>query len=85
MALYAFICDNDDCPVESREEFMSYDDYHLPVCEECGREMRRDYRNNSFSFQIDFRAGFDVGLGEYCNTARERDTYVDIHNLGKKY
>jgi len=30
---------------------------------------------------MDFRAGFDAGLGAHMNSARQRDTYADKHDL----
>ena len=84
MALYVFSCDNEDCSTKKEEMFMSMKDYHLPDCPECGMEMRRVYTGVAFAFDIDFRAGFDTGLGEYCNTARQRDNYVSKYDLRRK-
>jgi DNA-directed RNA polymerase subunit RPC12/RpoP len=50
-------------------------------CEACGS--RADYHIAPAAFRFDFKDGYDWGAGEYFNTARERDTYLDKKGLEK--
>ena len=76
---YEFHCDNEACSVENVEEFMNFEDYHIISCPNCGKPMRRLF--TSHAFVIDFKPGFDVGLGEYCDTKRQRENFVSEKNL----
>ena len=81
MALYVFSCDNPKCDVGEEEIFMHMNEYHIPQCRKCGKEMRRIFKSVSFSFNFDFTPGYDTGLGEYCDTKRQRDNFVAQKNL----
>ena len=69
MPLYEFQC---ECGVVA-PELRDLGHTKPPVCE-CGKTMKRKW--SSFSFSIDFRDGYDIGLGRYFNTARERDYHI---------
>jgi len=45
----------------------------------CGGVMKR--RWTPFKVVVPFRDGYDPGLGEYFNTQRERDYYVEKNEL----
>lgn len=70
MPLYEF-----RCPVcgDRKNELMDINGPKKLTCS-CGEQMERVY--SSFNFTIDFRDGYDIGLGKYFNTARERDYYI---------
>ena len=49
-------------------------------CPECGGRGRKIYTSPAV-FKVDFRPGWDDGAGEYFNTKRERDTFLDKNDL----
>ena len=79
MPLYDFICKNKKCKTKVYDEFQAPDDKHDAYCPECGKKHHKTY--SLAGFVMDFREGFDPGLGEYMNTARQRDTFVDRNEL----
>jgi len=40
-------------------------------CPECKRKTK--LKPSSFSFKFDFRPGYDAGLGQYIDTAKQRE------------
>jgi len=83
MPVYVFSCDNKKCRSKGKpiELFMHASDYKIPVCKKCGDQMIRKFNSEEFSFTVDFKPGFDVGLGEYCDTKKQRDDFVEKKNL----
>ena len=79
MPLYDFICKNKKCSTEVYDKFQAPDDKHDASCPECGKKHHKAY--SLAGFVIDFRAGLDPGLGVYLESARQRNTYADKHNL----
>ncbi len=80
MPLYEFRCTNKDCKVKVFDEFLSVEDIKKGThCPSCGKKAKRIYSLAGFKF--DFKAGFDAGAGQYFNSARERDTWIDRHGL----
>lgn len=72
MPLYDFKCNNKKCKTEVFETFMSADDVHKgSYCPNCKVKAKRIFYPNRF--KIDFKAGFDVGQGEWFDSAAQRD------------
>ncbi len=78
---YEFKCKNKECKTQVFSTFqpMDLDHDHVGFCPDCKKEGKRVF--NPKTFIMDFTAGFDPGLGEHMNTARQRDTFVDKNNL----
>ena len=74
MPLYEFTC---DICGRSLTDIYEYDNIQIPKC--CKKRMRRVF--SPFRTIIDFRSGWDEGLGRYFNTARERNNYIAEHNF----
>jgi len=74
MPMYEFKCDK--CG-GSLTDIYDYDNIGNPLC--CKKPMRRVF--SMFRAIIDFRDGFDIGLGKYFNTARERNNYIAEHDI----
>ena len=74
--VYEFRCD--PCG-EMFQEDQSPHQEHRADCPRCGLGARRLW--SSFSFVVDFRPGFDMGLGEYCDTKKDRSESVARNNL----
>lgn len=51
--------------------FHHYDDEYGAICPECKKEGKRVW--SPFSFTFDFKYGWDVGLGEYVDTKKQRE------------
>lgn len=70
---YGFKCVNPDCKKYNEEyvEVLDRDAEHKSKCPVCKRKAQRVY--SLAGFTMDFTAGFDVGLGEHVDSARERD------------
>ena len=75
MTLYLYKC---ECGRE-QEEFQDKDAPRECKCGRCGKDMKQTWR--SLAITSGFTDGFDPGLGEYFNTQRERDYFVDSNNL----
>lgn len=76
MPLYSFACDM--CGVEW-DEFQSRDRKHVSNCPECGVPVKQ--RFTPPSFRIDFKPGWDPGLGQYVDTKRDRENIVAKNDL----
>jgi putative FmdB family regulatory protein len=53
-----------------------------PKCE-CGSDTKRIWTQIKVYRSSSFTAGYDVGLGRYFDTDRERTRYLDHHRPGK--
>ena len=73
MPLYEFECDKCGRLIT---EFYDMNNLGKPKC--CG-DVRRKY-SPAYTV-VDFRDGFDVGLGKYFNTARERNNHIAERNI----
>jgi len=50
-------------------------DRQVPVtCDTCGAPMKSKY--TSFSFSMDFKPGFDYGLGKYVTSKKQRENII---------
>jgi hypothetical protein len=56
--------------------------YTAPEPCECGGTLERKY--TPIRFKIDFTPGWDMGLGKYIGTKRERDTTADKMGLERR-
>jgi putative FmdB family regulatory protein len=70
MPLFEFKC---DACGNSEDRIVPHRMTGEQICE-CGERLRRVF--SSYTFQFDFKPGFDVGLGEYIATKRQRDDIV---------
>ena len=70
---YGFKCVNPDCKQYNKEysEILERDAEHLSSCPSCKQKAQRVFSLSGFS--MGFKAGFDVGLGQYVDTQRQRD------------
>lgn len=59
--------------------FHKFEDVYKGECPVCGSEGSRVWEPSMFV--VDFRDGFDPGLGEYVATKRQRDNLVAERNL----
>lgn len=74
MPLYEFKCEQCGKIIT---EMYDMNGIRKPTC--CGKRADRKY--STFTKIVDFRDGFDAGLGKYFNTARERNNYIAEKNL----
>jgi len=74
MPMYEFTCDT--CG-KSLTDIYDYDNIGKPLC--CKKHMRRVF--SPFRAIVDFRDGWDEGLGKYFNTSRERNNYIAENNF----
>ena len=81
MKIYEFKCMNEKCPKKGEiiQEIQNMHDNHIAKCVNCDKLMRRIYSLGGFS--IDFKPGFDPGLGEYVETKRQRENIISENNL----
>ena len=80
MPLYDFKCENKSCKTKVFEIFISADDVSEGTkCQECGEKAKRVYSPAKHRF--DFKYGFDPGLGQYFDSARQRDNFVGANDL----
>jgi hypothetical protein len=77
--IYEYKCKNKSCKIKIFQTFEPMDIDHIGYCPECKEEGKRVYSPTPFI--MDFRAGFDPGLGVHLDSARQRDTFVDKNNL----
>jgi len=57
-------------------------DLHVADCPSCKDSARRLYAVPKVT--VDFKPGFDMGLGEYVDTKRQRDTRADELGLVRR-
>lgn len=63
------------------EEYLDVrDDVAPKKCPVCGGMGQKLWTSPAIA-KMDFRAGWDEGAGEYFDTKRQRDTFLDVHNL----
>ena len=74
MPMYEFVCD--ECGKVLTDIF-NYDNIVNPAC--CGKKTRRKF--STFTKVMDFRDGWDAGLGRNFNTARERNNFIAERNI----
>ena len=81
MPFYEYRCTTDGCTKKGRivQEIQNMHDPHIAKCSKCGKMMQRRYSLGGFT--IDFSPGFDPGLGEYCNSKRERENFISQKGL----
>ena len=81
MPLYDFRCTNKKCKTKPFSRVISYDDFDKgTLCPDCGKKAKVII-SQSTPFKFDFMAGFDTGTGQWFDSARQRDSYADSHNL----
>lgn len=74
MPLFEYRCDR--CGI-ALDELQS--EPKPPLCPKCEHEMRR--RFSSFRTIVDFRPGWDQGLGTYVDTKRQRQAEMEKRGL----
>lgn len=80
MPLYDFRCENKECKTQVFDVFMASEDIHSGCsCPECNKKARRIF--TPIPFKFDFKAGFDVGQGEYFDSAKQRNDSADKKQL----
>lgn len=75
MALRLYKC---KCGRETQEIYPGK--YPRTIKCQCGRRAKVKWTAPGLC-AVDFRPGYDVGLGQYFNTRREKDNYLVKHNL----
>ena len=60
-------------------EIHNFDDEYEAKCPICGDRGKRIWSN--FNYTVDFRAGWDPGLGKYVDTKRQREVLLEENNL----
>jgi len=82
MPFYEYRCINPMCKTDKYTEFQKMDEVHESFSPDCGEKANRIYGLGTFI--IDFKPGYDAGLGEYVNTAKQRDEIMKTHGLRRK-
>ena len=82
MPIYQYKCINPLCRTDKFDEVQGMDDLHESFCPEGGEKANRVYSLGNFV--IDFKPGYDAGLGEYVETAKQRDEIMKRHGLRRK-
>ena len=69
------------CPEcgKSYEEFQGMNDKHSCLCLGCNVWTERVWTPHRFV--MEFRGGWDAGLGEYVDTKKQRETFMRDKNL----
>lgn len=76
---YDFVCENRNCEQSLITIYQRINEEHKTICPACGEKARRIYHPKEF--RIDFKAGYDPGLGEYVDTSSQRADIVAKNNL----
>lgn len=74
--IYEFQCETCE---NKWDEFQKIEDEHDSKCPSCGKKVHRLY--SPLPHTIDFRSGYDPGLGEYVDTKKQRDRIMNENNL----
>lgn len=75
MPLYEF-----SCPEHGRfDEFQDMHEMHRAVCPKCGKRADRVF--SPAAVTVDFRPGFDPGIGKYVETKHQRENYMRMYGL----
>lgn len=75
MPLYEYRCTNKDCEIGVFEQYKPMEERKNSKCPQCGR--KGSLKISQSRHIIDFREGFDPGLGQYVSTKRERDDAIE--------
>ena len=80
---YVFKCTNPECKNHQKEYevYLDRDAEHKSRCPACRHKAQRVFSLGAFT--VDFRAGFDVGLGRYVNTKMERENFIAERGIRK--
>ena len=65
-----FVCD--ECGI--KDEHFVKDREQTVLCEVCSEKMRPLYP--TFGIDIDFKPGFDIGLGKHIETKKQRENIM---------
>lgn len=79
MPIYTYFCD------ECRKEYdvlQPISNKHSYKCEKCGTQTRRVFTAPA-TFRMDFTPGWDVGLGQYVDTKRQRENIMAEKGLAR--
>ncbi len=76
MPVFEFHCDRCDL---SEDVFQGAHEVHEHKCDKCGNPSRRIY--SPAITVMEFSAGFDMGLGTYVDTKKQRETEMRERNL----
>lgn len=79
MPLYEYRCTNKACEIDVFEQFKPIEERKNGKCPQCGK--KGSLKISKCKTIIDFREGFDPGLGQYVSTKRERDELVGANGL----
>ena len=74
---YEYVCDRHG----PFEVWQGMNESHVARCPRCQQEARRVF--NTITHSVDFRPGWDAGLGEYVDTKRDRERFMRDKNLRK--
>lgn len=61
------------------DTFHNFSDVYECACPKCGKKGSRVWEAGTFT--IDFKDGWDPGLGEYISTKRQRESVMREKNL----
>lgn len=75
---YDFVCDKHGV----FEVWQGMSEEHKAVCPRCQQEARRRFAPLTYS--VDFRDGYDPGMGEYVNTKKDRERFLREKGLRKQ-
>jgi len=78
MPIYEFKCPECEKVVEVFQHSTTQKE---EICE-CGAVMK--WKPSGFGFTFDFKSGWDMGLGEYVDTKKQRDDFVREKGLVRK-
>ena len=71
MAFYDFFCDECGQAYEAQQRMMEKHEYECPACKKPARRIYSATFHN-----VDFRYGWDVGMGQYVDTKKDRETFM---------
>ena len=80
MILYGFICENKGCRQKEFDVRCSPDDIK-GLCPKCSVAGRRLY--SAPTITVDFRPGWDAGIGEHVDTKKQRTHLMEEKGLEK--
>jgi len=78
---YGFKCINKKCKQKEFTDMLERDGDHKTNCPLCHQPAQRVYSLSGIS--VGFRAGFDVGLGQYVDTQQQRDNILAENGFRK--
>lgn len=79
MPMYEYRCKNKECEIDVFEQYKPMEKRKDGKCPGCGR--KGSLMISQCGYIIDFKEGFDPGLGQYVSTKRERESVLERNGL----